>query len=367
MNIVINAVLANPQPRGVGRYINNLIPELAKLDKENNYYIYYGSWMKRYSFLQTKQDNFRFEELRISNNRFIRNIYLSLLLPLRVEKHKPDLFFLIDTQAILVKPCKIISTIHDLAEFETKEKYSLKHAAIRKAIVRHQVLLSDFIITDSFYSMRDIQKRFDVKDNKLCVIYISTECKNEKPLAPKDYFLFVSETERAKNLMGLIDAYDTLPKELKEKYKISVVGKKGNDYSNIIRKIKEKNIEDKITFYGYLTDDELELLYREAFIFIFPSFFEGFGLPVLEAMSKGTPVICSNAASIPEVGGDAVLTFDPYDTNDLADKIIQICTTEGLREDLIKRGLERASQFTGERFARDTIEAFNKAVLSKNG
>ena len=124
MNIVINAVLAFEKPRGVGRYINNLLPEIAKHDKENHYYVYYGKWMHEYEFLNIRQDNFHFIELDIKNSQLARNLFLATKLPLMAKKLNPDIFWLVDTQAIFFKPCKMVSTIHDLAEFEVPEKYS---------------------------------------------------------------------------------------------------------------------------------------------------------------------------------------------------------------------------------------------------
>lgn len=362
MNIVINAVLAHEQPRGVGRYINNLLPAMAELDTENQYYIYYGKWMQNYDFLKIKQDNIHFIELDIINSQVMRNLYLSVILPLKCRIHHPDIFFLIDTQALLLKPCKVISTIHDLAEFVVPEKYSKKQAFLRRIIVKRQAKLSDAIITDSHYSKKDICKRLHLPADKVNVIYNAVKMSNiENLVEPEDYFLFVSETEKAKNFMELIKAFEILPTEIKEKYNIQVVGKKGNDFDNILNEIKEKKLVSKVKFWGYVSDEELSSLYSAAFAFVFPSFFEGFGLPVLEAMGRGTPVLCSNTSSIPEVGGDAVLTFSPYNPNELADQIIKLVNNTELRKEMIHKGLARAKLFTPEKSALDTL-----AVIKAN-
>lgn len=361
MNIIVNAVLAYEQPRGVGRYINDLLPVLAECDKENDYYIYYGKWMKKYSFINIKQENFHFIELDIKNNRITRNIYLSVILPIKCKKYNPDILFLVDTQAIFVKPCKIVSTIHDLAEYETKEKYSKIHALIRRNITRHQVNISNQIITDSTYSQNDICRIFKKSKNEVHVIYLATNMKKEIEEAnTKNYFLFVGEIERAKNLNALIDAYSMLSSDKKKMYSIKVIGKKGNDYDYICKKIKENNIEDNVEFYGYVSDDELNNLYREAYAFVFPSFFEGFGLPVLEAMAKGLPVLCSNSSSIPEVGGEAVLTFSPDNPAELADKINLITDNRKLRDDMCIKSIKRAKEFTYEKTALETLNVFYK-------
>jgi Glycosyltransferase len=356
MNIVINAVLAHEQPRGVGRYINNLLPAMASIDKNNQYYIYYGKWMSNYDFLNIRQDNFHFIELDIRNSQIIRNIYLALFLPIKCLKYHPNIFFLIDTQAILFKPCKVLSTIHDLAEFVVPEKYSKKQALLRRAIVTVQVKLSNRILTVSEYSKNDICKRFHTPENKVHVTYNAVRSNGtEKMAQPEKYFLFVSETEKTKNLMALIKAFALLPAEVREEYSIYVVGKKGNDYENIKNEIAKKEFTSKVKFWGYLSDKELADLYAKAYAFVFPSFFEGFGLPVLEAMERGTPVLCSNTSSIPEVGGDAVLTFDPYNPHDLANQMCKLIDNCKLRKEMILKGIARAKLFTPERCALDTL------------
>ncbi|MCU9613192.1 glycosyltransferase family 4 protein [Caldibacillus lycopersici] len=357
MNIVINAVLSYELPRGVGRYFNNLLPAIAEIDKENQYYVFYGKWMKEYDFLKIKQHNIHFIELDIKNSQLTRNFYLSIIFPLKCKKYNPDVLFLIDTQAIIIKPCKLVSTIHDLAEYVIPEKYSKKQAFIRRLIVKHQAKVSDKIITVSQYSKDDICNRFNISENRVAVIYNSVDTPETRDICqPENYFLFVSETERAKNLMGLLKAFSQLPTFIRDKFMIYVVGKKGNDYGNIIQEIKDKDIESKVKFFGYVSDEELMNLYAKAYAFIFPSLFEGFGLPILEAMSKGTPVLCSNTSSMPEVGGDAVITFDPYEPADLAQKILKIVQTPELRIEMINTGMERARKFNKDSVAKETLK-----------
>lgn len=362
MNIVINAVLSFEEPRGVGRYINNLLPTIAELDKENQYYVYYGSWMKSYSFCKIHQENFHMIEIGVKNTQVIRNLYLSIVLPLKCKKFNPNLFFLIDTQAILVKPCTTISTIHDLAEFVLKDKYTKLQGFLRRKIVGHQIKISDEILTVSNYSKQDIIRRFKVEDKKVHVTYNAVDISQNmiSLQEPEDYFLFVSETEYTKNFRALLYAYDMLSTKEKEKYHIKVVGKRGNDYENIIKIIEDKGLTNKIEFLGFVNDQQLDMLYAKAYAFVFPSFFEGFGLPVLEAMAKGTPVLCSNTSSIPEVGGKAVLTFDPQRPEDLCEQMQNLIKDCNLRKKMIAEGFEQAGQFTKLRAAERTLNVLNK-------
>lgn len=364
MKVVINAVLSYEQPRGVGRYLNVLIPAIAEIDKENEYHIYYGKWMKQYDFLKLNQKNFHFIELNISNNQILRNLYLAFVLPFKFKKLKPNLYFLADTQASFVKTCKTVSTIHDLMEFEFPEKYSKAQRFLRKWIVKIQVKLSDCIITVSNYSKNDLCTLLHVPEKKVVMIpnAVNKSSYVSEPMQPKNYFLFVSETESAKNAKVLILAFSLLSESIKKNFELKIVGKKGNQQSELENIIKVKNLENRVTFYGYVSDDELRMMYAEAYAFVFPSLFEGFGLPVAEAMANSVPVLCSNAASIPEVGGDAVLTFEPHNENELCALMESIIINPELRTEMIAKGLKRVKLFTNEAQAKRTKELFERLV-----
>ena len=348
MNIVINAVLAFEKPRGVGRYLNELLPALAEIDKSNQYFIYYGKWMKAYDFLNVQQENFTFIELNISNNQIFRNLYLAYILPLKCKKYRPDIYFLPDTQATFVKPCKIISTIHDIMEFDFPRKYSKMQGRLRRMVVRRQCKISDQIMTVSKFSKAEIIRYLKVQEDKVSVVPNSVAIPKigTKVCDPEKYFLFVSETEWAKNAIVLLKAFNLLDEKVKKAYKINIVGKKGNQYDEMISYIDNNGLHNKVEFYGYVSDDELKELYSKAYAFVFPSFFEGFGLPILEAMAQGVPVICSDRASMPEVGGEAVLTFDPHDPVALANVLNILINDALLRKTMIQKGLARVKDFS---------------------
>ena len=298
----------------------------------------------------------------IKNNQIYRNLYLAILLPLKSKKFNPDVYFLIDTQATLLKPCKMLSTIHDLAEYQVPEKYSKKQAYIRRCIVKRQIKLSDQIITVSEYSKNDICRRFGVPKDKIHVIYNSlanSQQNMEVFNEPENYFLFVSEIEKAKNLEALIRAYLLLDEKYKEKFKIEVVGKRGNDYDRLHTIIVNNNLQDKVHFNGFVSDEKLKEMYAKAYAFVFPSFFEGFGLPVIEAMGNNTPVICSDITSIPEVGGEAVLTFNPYKAEELKDKMEYLIQNKSVRKDMILKGQVRLQEFEPSKLIREFMNVLN--------
>jgi len=364
LRIAVNAVLSYEQPRGVGRYINTVLPALAEVDRDNEYFIYYGEWMEKYEFLKIDKPNFHFIPLYIKNTQIARNLFLATKLPEICRHNCMDVLWLMDTQAILRKPkgMKYLSTIHDLAEYVIPEKYSKKQAFLRRWIVKKQAKLSDLIITISKYSKNDICSRFNISDDRIRIIYHALYMKGQgtgRVTEPEPYFLFVGEVERAKNLGCLIEAFAMLPEETQKIYHIEVVGRPGNSMDTIRQRLEMLGMADKVHFNGYLGDAELEELYHKAYAFVFPTVFEGFGLPVLEAMIKGVPVISSDSSSLPEVGGDAALYFNPYKPEQLAEQLIRVIQDKELRNKMSKDSIERAETFTMERLTNQTLEAIN--------
>ncbi|MCR5233150.1 MAG: glycosyltransferase family 4 protein [Lachnospiraceae bacterium] len=370
MKIAVNAVLAYEQPRGIGNYLNIILPALADIDKTNEYYIYYGRWMRNYIFTGIKQDNFHLIELDMNNSQVGRNLFLSVRLPLMVRRLKADIYWLPDSRATLIKPCRVVSTIHDLAEYVVPEKYSPIVAFVRRTYLKRQVAISDHIITVSDYSGKDLCSRFGLSGDMITVIPLALNKRTyriQHPDAVQDYFLFVGEIERAKNLNVLIRAYIQLDKEIRDRFELRIVGKKGNNYEEILSMVRDAGIEDRVRFCGYLSDEELDEMYLHAYAFVFPSLFEGFGFPVLEAMTRGVPVICSDSSSIPEVGGDAVLTFEPNDDRALAGHLSELIMNKEHRNRLAAQGIDRSRHFNTDTLARNTLEVLDRTGTESSG
>ena len=177
---------------------------------------------------------------------------------------------------------------------------------------------------------------------------------------PKKFIFSVGSIEPRKNLLGLLKAYNLLSNELKKEYKLVLAGFKGWENKEIVDLINQD--KENIFYLGFISDQELAKVYNLASCFLFPSFYEGFGLPVLEAMACGTPVVCSDSSSIPEVGGDAVVYCDPYDINDIKDKIEFVLKDSSLQQEMIKKGLERAQLFSWDKSADEHLKVF-KSLL----
>jgi len=177
----------------------------------------------------------------------------------------------------------------------------------------------------------------------------------------KNFFLYISRIEHpGKNHLRLIKAYEKLPESIKKEYDLVFAGSiwlGGRVVTDYAKQIPDR---ERIHFLGFVKDETLKELYHCSSLYIFPSLYEGFGTPLVEAMACGTPVICSNVSSLPEVGGDAVLTFDPEDENGIHDCILKVMSDSNLRKEMIKKGLERVKEFDWSKHAKKIVRKFEE-------
>jgi glycosyltransferase involved in cell wall biosynthesis len=235
---------------------------------------------------------------------------------------------------------------------------------------------SDIIIADSDNTKQDIIKFLKVAPEKIKVVYLAAS-ENFKPLPKTDsqksqlkrygiarrYILNVGTIEPRKNIPLLIEAFGGYIKESKQNSLLLVIaGKKGWDYQRCLQKVKEVGLEDNVIFCNYVADNDLPLLYNFAEVFICPSFYEGFGLPVLEAMCCGAPVICSNRSSLPEVAADAACYIEPDSIDSIKSAIKRLMEDNTLREDLSKKALERSKKFSWTETANKTLDIYREIL-----
>jgi glycosyltransferase involved in cell wall biosynthesis len=231
----------------------------------------------------------------------------------------------------------------------------------------------DAVITVSQTSKADIVHYLKVPADRILVVHAGVSAVY-RPLPtdevarigaeyslPEGYILFVGSVEERKNLRGLLHACARLW-QAGERRPLVVVGARKWKHAGIMKTVRKLNLERYLIFTGYVPEADLPALYNGADLFVFPSLYEGFGLPPLEAMACGTPVVCSNAASLPEVVGDAAIMVDPYDVDGLAEAMHRVLTDTGLREELREKGLARARQFTWERTARETVAVYREVA-----
>lgn len=272
-----------------------------------------------------------------------------------------------------IRASRRIVTIHDVYHLAFKTELSLTQKAYVSIVMKMAVKLSDQIITVSEFSKRELLKYTDAKSESINVIYngVNKPVKDNKAIKakyslPENYLLFVGNVKPHKNLRDLLAAYILQDSEFKLKYKIVIVGKKEGFITgdNSITAFINSNpiLQESVTFTDFIEQDDMDAIYSEASLFVFPSKYEGFGLPPLEAMANGCPVIASNAASMPEICGDAAVYYSPGDVSQLKDQIKNVLKDRALQEKLIAKGLNRSLGMTWEKSARAHADLFIKLL-----
>ena len=358
---------------GIGTYTDNVLTQLLNIDEENYYHIYWsGDDYERFN-----SQNSKIIMTSRKHHRFFQQNYI----PGNLQKEKIDIYHVPQNGIGLSENvrCKKVITIHDLIPYimpETVGKgYLLKFLKEVPEIIQY----ADAIITVSNWSKKDILKFFPIDSDKVFVTPLATDLKYkpldrewcrymlEKKLSiKKPFILYIGGFSPRKNVRSLIMAFSRIYNSLNKDYVLVIAGSL-RDEGNSLKELCDKlQISSHVVFTGFVEEDMLPLLYNGAELFVYPSFYEGFGLPPLEAMSCGTPVITSNVSSIPEVIGDAGILIDPYDTSNLMDALVSTLNNETLKEQLSKDGLNRASQYSWKRTASETLNTYKKIVEVTN-
>jgi len=271
-------------------------------------------------------------------------------------------------------PVPVVTTIHDVAYFYYPQEFIQKDLYQLKNWTGYSIAHSKKIITVSKTTKKDVMKFYNVPDGKIEVVYNGFE-KTESHLVggfaetakrydilKHTYLLYVSTLQPRKDVPTLIEAFSQL-RASHPQYKLVIVGRKGWMYDEIFTRVQEQNLDKSVVFTGYLPDDEVVALYQNAFCFVLPSLYEGFGITILEAMSHGCPVITTYASSLPEVGGEACLYFEPKSPQDLLFNIDLLIKDADLRKNLIEKGRERTKQFSWEKCANETLQVLTSTAL----
>jgi glycosyltransferase involved in cell wall biosynthesis len=274
--------------------------------------------------------------------------------------------------------CRSVVTIHDCIHLRFPQYLPKRGAlAYARAQMGSAAGRSNRILTVSEASKRDILEFFKVAPEKVTVIYNGIDERFATP-PPEDkmraieeryqlqgeFALYVGNVKPHKNVERLLDAFHLVRQSGLEDLKLVVIGDDISKYAALRRAVHRYNLHKYVRFLGFLPDETLAVVYRLAAVFVFPSLYEGFGLPPLEAMACGTPVVTSNVSSLPEVMGDAALLVDPYSAEAIADAMRRVLTDTALRSDLSARGLARAGEFSWERSARRVREIYDEVARS---
>jgi glycosyltransferase involved in cell wall biosynthesis len=274
----------------------------------------------------------------------------------------------------LDKNCKNIITFHDLAFSHYSHFYSLKRRLWHKVVnPRKLARKNDLIIAVSEATKDDLISTYNILENKIKVIYSGLDenlkiCYDQSKLEetrkkynlPQDFILSLGSIEPRKNIVGLISAYEKLRNKNKINNKLVIAGEKAWCYKEIFKVWEKSKYKDDIIFPGFIEEEDKIYLYNLSKLFVYPSFYEGFGFPALEAMACGVPVVTSFVSSLPEVCSDAALLIDPYNIDDLALGVYNGIVDKKLRENLIKKGLERAGEFKWDNCAKEVKKLFSR-------
>lgn len=362
MKIAIDIRSAEGKKAGKGFYTYHLCKNIIKHSSDIEY-ILYG---ENPEFQEWQGKNIRVKQISSKGLFWHIKTFFDLL------KEKPDIFFAPTSYiipAFLPKKIKSIVTIHDLVSILFPSKHLKKAVIIEKILLSKIVRKSKIITTVSENTKKDLLKHFKIDENKIHTVYCGVSDKYKKlsekeilnlknsEIAPQKFFLSVGTIEPRKNFVKLIRAFAIFLKERPD-FTLYIVGQKGWQYDEVFKETQKLKISDKVIFPDYIPENGLLNLYNLAYAFVFPSLYEGFGIPPLEAMSCGCPVVFSNISSIPEVVGDAGLSINPYDEKDIADKLLLIANDKSLREELSLKGLKRYKIFNWEKSAKEMISIF---------
>jgi glycosyltransferase involved in cell wall biosynthesis len=332
---------------GIGTYIRNLLRTLARLDRDTEYVL-----LLQETDLHVPGHlgpNFRGVLERSANYSMREQLHI----PYVLMRERPDVYHAPHYVLPVAVPCRSVVTIHDTIHLMFPQYLPNRAAyAYARSLMWAAARRADRILTVSASSKRDILHYFNVPPEKIEVVYnalderFGAEPRPEEIARVRERFqldhgfvLYAGNIKPHKNLVRLIDAFEGLRSAV-HKYKL----------------------HKHVRFLGFLSDETLAVLYRLAAVFVFPSLYEGFGLPPLEAMASGTPVVTSNVSSLPEVAGDAAVLVDPYDAMDIKDGIKRVLTDPALAAEMRRKGLLRAREFSWERSVARTLEIYRETA-----
>ena len=350
---------------GIGTYTENVLANLLNIDKTNDYLLYWSG--NNYSYF--KKNNCKIVMTSKKHQRFFQNHYF----PKNLNSENIDLYHVPQNGIGLIPDinCPKVVTIHDLIPYIMPETVGKGYLMKFLKEMPHIIENSNGIITVSEFSKRDILRFFPIDPNKIHVTPLAANskfkpldkqvCKNlikEKYNISSDFLLYMGGFSDRKNVHSLIEAFSKLYKNIDEDISLVLLGSYRDSSQKLVNLVNSLGMEDHIIFAGFIPEDDVPVFYNASIGFVYPSFYEGFGLPPLEAMHCGTPVITSNLTSIPEVVGDSGILINPYNINELIDAMGNLVTNRSLQDELSLKGLNKSKEFSWESTAINTLKAY---------
>jgi len=361
MNIGINSIAAFKNPRtGVEEYVYQLISQLVKIkETQKHNFVLYSS-----------NNNFDFclpSNFEIKNLKWSLPMWTQIRLSAEMIKKKPEVFFIPVHILPLIHPKNSVVTIHGL-EYEYYPKmYPLKHLKYLRWSTKYALKNARKIIAVSENTKKDLINLYNADPDKIKVIYHGVANQNlnlnnsdSQISISEPFILYIGRIELKKNIIGILEAYKILKKKYQVPHKLVLVGPPGFGYNTLKFKIenllKIKNLKLEIIETGYVSNRDKMILLKKAEMFVLPSFYEGFGMPILEAQMASCPVITSNISSMPEVSGNGSILIDPNNIEHLSEAMYKVINDKEFKKRLIKEGLKNVKKFSWEKCAQETFK-----------
>jgi glycosyltransferase involved in cell wall biosynthesis len=376
MRIGIDArVLFGPHT-GDRTYLLNLLRQFAAMDLPHEFLLFtdrveplfWGTRDRGQGARESFPANFRFVRLP----KLSRWLYTGFLLPRACATYRVDLLH-VQYIAPLTTPCPLVTTVHDVHWKRFPETFPTKDRLLMDIFLPLTFRRATFVITDSYASRSDLVHFFRVPPDKIRVIYLAAEERFfhrlpeterrsvlERYGLTEGYVLFVGVIQPRKNLERLLHAIALLRPRV-ECCRLVIVGKIGWKTEELFLLVDKLGLKRCVKFTGYVPDDDLPAIYQGATVFAYPALWEGFGLPVLEAMASGVPVLTSNTSSLREIAEGAAVLVDPLSVRDIFEGLHRLLTDDDLRNDLRRLGLERAKKFSWRKTAEETLRVYESA------
>lgn len=371
MHIAIYAPRLSLPRCGIATYTTRLIEGLSEVDNKNSYTIFAdGETTGRLGKLG---GNFEVVHPgRFTGSRWASVIWEQTFLPRELRRRKVDILHSMNMVSPAALRSRSVITYHDLTVLMFPELHSAVRQKYYAVSVPRSLRKADAVICISRSTRRDLLSAFDVEPSRVHVVHIGVEDsgshrrgdgEEERVRArygiEEPFVLYVGTLEPRKNVPRLLEGFVKAGRAWADfPPKLVVAGRKGWQYGEIFAKASELKVEESVVFTGSVDDGDLGPLYRAATAVAYPSLYEGFGLPLLEAMAQGTPVVTSCVSSLPEVAGGAAVLVDPYDTDDIARGLADACLDTALRAKLKQRGTDRAKSFSWQQTARRTLKVY---------
>jgi len=353
-------------------YLASLMRGLGRVDTDNQYTVYVrDAEAVRASF--DGLTRFRFRTV-VPRSIWLRHPFG---FPLALRRDPVDLLH-VQYFVPPLPPCPVVLTVHDISFAVRPEFFTRRDRVLLKALVPPSLRRADRIITDAEYTKDEIVRVFALDPSRIDVIPLAADpryrpldrdqCRRtieERHGFSDGFILYVGTLQPRKNVNMLIHAYGRLRRRGKLPHKLVLVGKPKYKYGPVFDAIRDTGVGDDIIFTGFVPDDDLPVYYNAAAVFAFPSLYEGFGLPVVEAMACGTPVVTLNASCLPEVAGGAARLVEPTDTDGLCDALAAVLEDSAVADRMREEGLRRADSYSWDRTARETLAVYTRVLQER--